>query len=198
MPTTAQDIQDLNFIPEDVISKKRSKRTQSSLAKVGFGFIIFTIIVSAGVLVYSIFQSQKLNKIDRQIQEQVAVINQYSSFGESAYFLALKLEKIAQVINSRQLNSLLMDEIRSRTPVEVSLANYNIQSNNVIDISAKATGNYAPIAYFRENLISKNNEKGYFSDAQIGSATLNSNENSVNFSLKVIFNGDSFKDEIEK
>lgn len=196
--SSAQNVSDLNFVPEEILAKKQISRKKSSLNKYGISVLIITMVLAVAVFGYSFFQNQQIENIQLEIEAQKAVIQEYQEFGKKGFMLAQRLDTASQIIASRYLFSKVITGMNDKTPSEISLTSFNLQPNGIIDISARAMSSYAPIAYFEDNLLQSSGTKPLFTDVQIGSATLNANENSVNFTVKVTFDGEVIKDAVNQ
>ena len=184
MQSAYQD--DVNLIPQEVINEKARQTHKKSIDKVAITILIIVVIATIAVVGYNQTLKSKLKNINNAIAVQEKIVEDLKEFGVIGYSLGVRLEKADKVMNERNRNSTLMEEINKRIPEGVELSNYSYAGGNVVNLTGRAFANYTPIAEFKDNLLSDSSDKGaLFKDAKIVSASYTNDQSSIAFSIDI-------------
>ena len=102
-----------------------------------------------------------------------------------------KYQVLGEMFDTRQYYSLLLEEVRTRTPDNVKVGNFNIDEAS-IDLNGEGS-DYISVATFMNNLLDKNFEGGdpnlnsLFTSVSLNSVSLKGKEGGVTFVIVVSF-----------
>ncbi len=193
---SAFESQDLNFIPDDIVEKRRLQASSKANFKTSLFFLIVSIIASAGLFYYNTKLVEKNTKIKDEITKYEEEVERLADFGKQGFVLGLRLDNIKKVLEKRSNYSTLVYEIAKRTPEDIIISGYNVSRAGEMSISAVSITNFTPISEFKDQLLNEDDEDdGLFPVVKINSASLGSGN--VDFDLDVKVNEEKLYEDIK-
>ena len=183
--------QSINLVPqEEVIEQTKSKLVRFSTV---FSVILLVVISSIGA--YLIYQKNTLQEqvesLDSEIGTLRADINSLSAIEINARNLDKKYNVLSELFGSRAYYSLILEELKARTPGNVKIGNFNIHDTD-IDLSGDGS-DYISVATFMNNLLNKEFEggnedlKSLFTSVSLNAVSLKGKEGGVTFVIVVSY-----------
>lgn len=189
--------QSINLVPqEEVTEQKKSKLVRFSTV-----FSVILLIVVSGIGAFLIYQKNTLQEqveaLDAEIGTLRSDINSLSAIEVTARNLDQKYKVLGEMLDTRQYHSLLLEEVRARTPSSVRVGNFNIDESS-IDLNGDGS-DYISVATFMNNLLDHNFEggnpslKSLFTSVSLNSVSLKGKEGGVTFAIVVSFDPAALK-----
>ena len=183
--------QSINLVPqEEVTEQKKSKLVRFSTV-----FSVILLIAVSGIGAFLIYQKNTLqaqvDALDSEVGTLRSDINSLSAIEVTARNLDQKYQVLGEMFDTRQYYSLLLEEVRTRTPDNVKVGNFNIDEAS-IDLNGEGS-DYISVATFMNNLLDKNFEGGdpnlnsLFTSVSLNSVSLKGKEGGVTFVIVVSF-----------
>jgi len=183
--------QSINLVPqEEVTEQKKSKLVRFSTV-----FSVILLIAVSGIGAFLIYQKNTLqaqvDALDAEVGTLRSDINSLSAIEVTARNLDQKYQVLGEMFDTRQYYSLLLEEVRTRTPDNVKVGNFNIDEAS-IDLNGEGS-DYISVATFMNNLLDKNFEGGdpnlnsLFTSVSLNSVSLKGKEGGVTFVIVVSF-----------
>ena len=183
--------QSINLVPqEEVTEQKKSKPVRFSTV-----FSVILLIAVSGIGAFLIYQKNTLqaqvDALDAEVGTLRSDINSLSAIEVTARNLDQKYQVLGEMFDTRQYYSLLLEEVRTRTPDNVKVGNFNIDEAS-IDLNGEGS-DYISVATFMNNLLDKNFEGGdpnlnsLFTSVSLNSVSLKGKEGGVTFVIVVSF-----------
>ena len=181
----------INLVPqEEVTEQKKSKLVRFSTV-----FSVILLIAVSGIGAFLIYQKNTLqaqvDALDAEVGTLRSDINSLSAIEVTARNLDQKYQVLGEMFDTRQYYSLLLEEVRTRTPDNVKVGNFNIDEAS-IDLNGEGS-DYISVATFMNNLLDKNFEGGdpnlnsLFTSVSLNSVSLKGKEGGVTFVIVVSF-----------
>jgi len=182
---------DINLIPQEEVTEQKKSKAVKTSTYISLGVLLLSVLISAYfVLAISNIKTQ-IVKIDADITSLRVQITKLSQVEISARNLDRKFNILLTLFKERPKYSLLLEEIKSRNPEELTIESLDVKTNQTT-VSGIA-GNYIAIASFINNLVSKNFEGGnpklkdVFTSVTLNSVSLEKATNQVKFFIVVNF-----------
>ena len=186
MPAT---IQDINFIPDEIIESQVEATRISSANKMSLGLAIFLLMAGAAFWGYNFYQKQELAKAKQQAATYETNIQNLKDFGEEGYKLGTRLQSIKSILDSRQYYSKLIEQVDELTPEGVDVVTWQASSDGVMQLEGISSPNYLPIADFEGNL--QSDPKEVFADVKLTTAALEEEDGDIKFGMSITLSKES-------
>lgn len=181
--------QTINLIPQG----EKHEQVKTEVVKLSSLFTIILMVIVAGVSAFFYYQISLLKKesaqLDQRISDSRIQIQNMASIEITARNLGSRYRTLQEISAQRVVYSKLLQELKSRTPAEVSIKDLNIMVGSKMTISGDGD-NYISIASFINRLLEN---KTLFSSVTLNSVNLNSSKNRADFFIAVVFNPEALK-----
>jgi Tfp pilus assembly protein PilN len=184
--------QSINLVPQEEVFEQ----TKSKVVRFSTILSIFLLVVVGGVGYYLISQRMslrgQLDNLDSEITQLRSDITDMSSIEVTARTLDKRYKVLSDIIYSRFHFSLLLSELKARTPETVIIKSFSMKDTE-ISLAGEST-DYLSIADFTNKLLDQEFEGGnpelkdLFTSAVLNSVTLSNKDGIVNFALKLNMN----------
>ncbi len=185
-------IQDINFIPDEIVKTRRVERTRNSGNKF---FILITVLIglaAGGIHYYNNTLNSHLIDIENGITTNLNEIANLQEFGKHGYKLGARLQNVKKILDTRPHYSRAYTEVLARIPENVTIVGWNVTEEGLFTISGRATPNYTPIADFRDNLLKTDpGNPQFFRDVKLISSTYDKSNGYIEFVLQLQFNSET-------
>ncbi|OIP97225.1 hypothetical protein AUJ94_02720 [bacterium CG2_30_40_12] len=190
-------MQDINLIPEELKKQKKLELQLKGLFKTSLGFLILSILTSAGLLVYKTSLDKSLSDLIVKIDTEEQKISALESMESKMYVLGEKLVFAQKILNSRLNYSSLLREFGGVLPSGVYLTDVAIASSDKTTIGG-ITSSYAMLSELVKN-ISNSSLMGnsIFEYSEVTSVNLKEEVSRIEFSMNVYLKKDALKDGIK-
>jgi hypothetical protein len=188
--------QDLNFIPDDIVDKRRLQASSKANVKLSFCILIICIVVSGVIFFYNKSLTRKNAMLESDIAKYTSEIERLKDFGKQGFVLGLRLDNIRKILEIRPNYSNLIYEVAKRTPENVVISGYSTSEKGEMSINASSLSNFTPISEFKDLLLNeKDPEDNLFTDVKINSASLSNGK--VDFDFNVVVNLEDIYEDIK-
>lgn len=184
-------VQTLNLIPQEEVQTQ----TKEKAVKLSTVLSIIILIVIALISAYFAYYTYSLRTQIAKIQTETATLREQVTASSSIEILARNLDKkytaLRTMLSSRVYYSLLMQELRSRTPFGVTVQSFDFHGST-LNLAGTAPS-YQIFADFMTNLLNKNYGAGnadlkeLFTSVKLNSLSLLSSGTTVNYAIEVTF-----------
>jgi len=188
--------QSINLIPHE----EKQEQAKEKLVKVSTVFSLLMLLIVGGIAVYYFNTKSELNKNissqEASIEDSRMQVKSMSEIEIVARNLFAKYKALNTIFAAKYNYSLLLEELRARTPSTIVIDNMAISGANTLTISGSGE-NYLAVAQFINDLTNvnfKNGHKGLeqlFTDVILNSVNLENKTNRASYFINVSFNLDS-------
>jgi Tfp pilus assembly protein PilN len=181
--------QSINLIPQG----EKHEQAKTEAVKLSTVFTIIVMLAVAAISTYFFYQITNLKQESRQLDQRITdsrlQIQSMAPIEITARNLDSRYQTLQEISGQRVLYSKLLQELKSRTPVEVTINDLNVSVDNKMTISGDGD-NYISIASFINKLLEN---KTLFTSVILNSVNLNSSKNRADFFIAVTFNPEALR-----
>jgi len=181
--------QTINLIPQG----EKQEQTKTEVVKLSSLLTIALVVIVGAVSAYAFYQITSLKKESKQLDQRIAdsrlQIQGLASIEITARNLGSRYQTLQQISKQRVLYSKLLQELKARTPAEVTIKDLNVTGDNKMTVSGDGD-NYISIASFINKLLEN---KALFTTVTLNSVNLNSSKNRADFFIVVTFDPEVLK-----
>jgi len=184
--------QSINLIPHE----ERQEQEKEKLVKFSTIFSVLLLIIAGAVAAYYFNSKSELNKSivsqDSEIEDSRNQIKSMADIEIVARNLFAKYKALNTIFDTKYNYSLLLEELRVRTPSTIKIDDLSIATSNTITISGSGE-NYLAVAQFINDLTDpefkggREGLKDLFSDVVLNSVNLENKTNRASYFLNVSF-----------
>jgi Tfp pilus assembly protein PilN len=183
-------MQSINLIPQQEVQDQVQEKAVKLSTWLSIGLLIIIGAVSGFYLYRTFTLKDQLKVVDSEINSLRGQIASMAQVEVNARNLDKKFNMLKEIFAGRTLYSLLVTEVKARTPGGVVVDSMTLQKGSVINLTGHAD-NYILISLFTNNLISTEFSGGdpllkpLFTSVTLNSVSLEKNQNLVTFSINV-------------
>jgi Tfp pilus assembly protein PilN len=182
---------DINLLTkEEKVKQFRLKAVKASTL-----ISILFLIISGGFSAYYYLQVRELKSsveaVNNRVSSARATIDEMATVEIAARNLYQKYSIIEDILIDRPHYSFLLEHFEAKIPPGVSVESFSFRGDDEISISGEASS-YITVSNFLGNLKAPE-EAQVFEDASLGSASLNSADRTVSYSITIIYDIESLK-----
>ncbi|HLB51961.1 hypothetical protein A3F07_03255 [candidate division WWE3 bacterium RIFCSPHIGHO2_12_FULL_38_15] len=184
--------QSINLIPHE----EKQEQEKEKLVKVSTILSVLLLLVAGAVAAYFFNSKSEVQKSiatkEAEIEDSRAQIKRMSDIEIVARNLFAKYKALNTIFDTKFNYSLLLEELRTRTPSTIKIDDLTITATSSITISGSGD-NYLAVAQFINDLTDENFEGGHeglenlFSDVVLNSVNLESKTNRASYFMNVSF-----------
>ena len=181
---------DINFIPQEIVQKRREVVTRSNNNKFAIVILVITVIVSGVAFYFNSSVQREISVLQSQINGNESKINDLQEFGRHGYKLGLRLNNAENIITGRNNYSYMMNEFALRIPEQIAIESIDATDNNLTFNGSTMSG-YPIIAELQDKLAQKSQgQKNMFEDVKLTSSKFNKSTGLIEFTLEVALNNE--------
>lgn len=190
-------LSDLNLIPQtEVVEQQKTKAVKGSTI-----FSIFLLFLTILATIYFFVTTSSINnqisKLDSNIESLRTKIKGLSDIEVSSRNLGKKYMALKSLFSQRPVYSLLLKEITSRQPSEITIESLDLTPGK-INVSG-VSKSYISISDFVNNLLNNNFEggnaslKSLFTQVSLNSVSLEKSSNTMKFFIVILYDEGKLK-----
>lgn len=179
--------EDISLLPSDVEKKRANEVRGQLLRKVSLVFLIVSLVLGAGVFVYSLVLGTQLSNLEKNVSSEESKIGSLAEIELQAQDLAVRVKALGDIFGAKVYFSNLLTTLSGAVPADVALTEMTVPSEEAISVSGTSRS-YVSLAKFLLNL--KESEE-LFEAVELRSVSLDQQTGEANFdlNLKVVKGG---------
>lgn len=172
--------EDISLLPKEVERKKEQEARDRLLRRGGLVFLAVSLLLAAGVFVYSLTLDSQLSNLEQDIAGERSKIASLSEIELDATDLERRVEALAKILDEKIYFSDLLDTLAKAVPADVAIAEVTVPSEEAVSVSGTSRS-YVSLAKFLLNL----KDAGLFETVELRSVSLDQQTGEANFDLNL-------------
>lgn len=175
----------INLLPLELRTKSKAEISHSLVVKLSVGVLVFSIIISALALSWSVIQSQQLKKTGQEYQSIISKIKANEKKEGLITLLKNRLALISQISEKESEQTSAFNLVNSLIPQNVQALNLKIDKSGSVEINC-FSNNLQDVKILIDNLTDSSQTEGKITSAKIVNFTKNSS--GYIFEIELSFN----------
>jgi len=188
----------IELIPKEVESARGKELLLRRLRVWGFGFFILSILISGGILTFSLVNATKLDSLKQESAKQIAQITQSADIESKVLGLSEKSVALTRILSQRDYFSIALATVEKSRPVGLRVKGNTLEAGKTSVVIDGETASYVNLAAFLQNLVSSTKGGVLFSGVALTSVNLNASKGAAEFVIEATMQKDGLKKSLTK
>lgn len=172
--------EDISLLPREVEKKREQEVRGQLLRKVSLVFLVASLLLGAGIFVYSVVLQTQSSNLKKNIREEKSKIGSLADIELKVQDLEKRTKVLGEVFASKAYFSGLLTTLSRAVPADVSISEMTVPSEETITVSGTSRS-YASLAKFLLNL----KEAEIFTVVELRSVSLDQQTGEANFDVSL-------------
>lgn len=172
--------EDISLLPKEVEKKREQEARSQLLRKASLVFLVASLALGASSLIYSSVLRSQLSKLEQNILNEKSKISSLSEVELKARDLEVRVGALKDIFASRACFSTLLSALSEAVPVDVSLTEITVPSEETVSVSGTSRS-YVSLAKLLLNL----KEVKIFERVELRSVSLDQQTGEAKFDLSL-------------